>query len=79
MSELPLNAYYVEVNAVRALLQVAGGGPPLLLLHGLGCSSHYFQTLQRLLATDFMVYTPDLPGHGHSEKLDDRMWQLSTL
>lgn len=79
MSELPSNAYYVEVNAVHTLLQVAGAGPPLLLLHGLGCSSRYFQALQRLLAADFTVYTPDLPGHGHSEKPDDRLSQLSTL
>ena len=79
LPEPPATACYVEVTAVHARLRVAGVGPPLLLLHGLGCSSRYFQPLQRLLATDFTVYSPDLPGHGHSEKPVDRRWQLRAL
>ena len=79
MPELVSNTVCVEVTGVRALLRVAGSGPPLLLLHGLGCSSRYFLALQQLLATDFTVYIPDLPGHGQSARPDDRMTQLSAL
>ena len=79
LPEPPSTSFDVEVTAVHARLRVAGVGPPLLLLHGLGCSSRYFQPLQRLLATDFTVYSPDLPGHGHSEKPVDRLWQLRAL
>jgi pimeloyl-ACP methyl ester carboxylesterase len=69
----------MRVDAVNIVLRIAGSGPPLLLLHGLGCSSQYFHVLQRLLAADFTVYAPDLPGHGRSEKPAHRMWQLSEL
>lgn len=69
----------VHVDGLCAALQVHGSGPPLLLLHGLGCSSRYFGQLQRMLAADFTIYTPDLPGHGRSEKPDGRIWQLREL
>lgn len=70
---------YVRVDGLCAALDVCGSGPPLLLIHGLGCSGRYFRQLQRLLAADFTIYTPDLPGHGRSQKPDDRMWQLHEL
>ena len=43
-----------------------GSGPALLLLHGTGASSHSFRDLMPLLAKDFTVVAPDLPGHAFS-------------
>ncbi|MCG7598774.1 alpha/beta hydrolase [Halomonas sp. McH1-25] len=39
---------------------------PVVCVHGLGVSSRYFQPLMRHLAEAYDVYSPDLPGHGHS-------------
>lgn len=41
----------------------------LLLLHGTGASLHSWQGLMPLLAEDFAVLAPDLPGHGQSSGL----------
>lgn len=38
--------------------------PKVLLLHGTGASSHSYRDLLPLLAADFHVLVPDLPGHG---------------
>jgi pimeloyl-ACP methyl ester carboxylesterase len=40
--------------------------PPVVLVHGLGVSGAYFVPAAQLLAADFAVYVPDLPGHGLS-------------
>ncbi|MEM0944511.1 MAG: alpha/beta fold hydrolase BchO [Pseudomonadota bacterium] len=45
-------------------LQEMGSGPRLLLLHGAGGASHSWRDLMPLLAEDFRVAAPDLPGHG---------------
>lgn len=50
-----------------------------MLLHGLGCSGRYFRALEGQLTTTHTVITPDLPGHGASEKPMDRMWHLVEL
>lgn len=49
---------------------VAGGGPPLLMLHGIyaGASSHEFRRNIAALSEDFTVYAPDLLGCGRSER-----------
>lgn len=41
---------------------------PVVLVHGLGMSSRYMAPLGRHLAADFLVFAPDLPGFGLSEK-----------
>jgi len=47
---------------------VAGSGPPLLLLHGIGagCSSHEWASVLPELCQHFRVYAFDLPGFGKS-------------
>ncbi|MCX8005966.1 MAG: alpha/beta fold hydrolase [Burkholderiaceae bacterium] len=54
---------------VRWHVQVRGAGPPLLLLHGTGASSHSWAPLLTLLARRFTVVAPDLPGHAFSSAL----------
>ncbi len=43
-----------------------GAGPPLLLIHGTGASTHSWAGLAPLLAGQFTVVAVDLPGHGFS-------------
>jgi magnesium chelatase accessory protein len=47
-------------------VQVAGQGPPLLLLHGSGASAHSWAGLLPALAAHATVVAPDLPGHGYT-------------
>jgi magnesium chelatase accessory protein len=41
-----------------------GSGPTLLLVHGTGAATHSWRALTPLLARQFTVVAPDLPGHG---------------
>lgn len=47
-------------------LQQMGQGQTLVLLHGAGAATHSWGALAPLLAQDFHVVAPDLPGHGFS-------------
>src|SRR5919202_1010144 len=47
---------------------VPGGTPAVVLVHGLGVSSRYMVPTARLLAPEYHVYAPDLPGFGKSAK-----------
>lgn len=42
--------------------------PEIILVHGLGVSSAYMMPTAEVLASDFKVYVPDLPGFGKSSK-----------
>ncbi len=44
----------------------AGRGKPLVLLHGWAMSAAVFREIVDLLAADFRLLVPDLPGHGKS-------------
>ena len=55
---------FVEAGGISWHVQEAGAGEPLLLLHGTGASTHSFRDLLPILARDFRVIAPDLPGHG---------------
>ena len=54
----------------RLAVWVAGTGPPLVAIHGLGGSGRYWQELAALLADRYTVVAPDLGGFGHSDKPD---------
>jgi 2-hydroxy-6-oxonona-2,4-dienedioate hydrolase len=54
------------VHSTRAA--PAAGGPPLVLVHGLGVSSRYLLPTARVLASRFDVHAVDLPGSGRSER-----------
>ncbi len=57
---------FVQAGGVRFHVQVMGDGPVVLLLHGAGAATHSWRDLAPLLAQDFTVVAPDLPGHGFS-------------
>lgn len=48
-------------------VQEFGAGPPLLLLHGTGASTHSWRDVAPLLAQRFNVIALDAPGHGFTE------------
>lgn len=56
----------VETGDISWHVQVAGQGPVLLLLHGTGSATHSWRELLPLLARQFTVVAPDLPGHGYT-------------
>jgi magnesium chelatase accessory protein len=56
----------VDAGGIVWHVQISGAGPPILLVHGTGASSHSFRKLTPLLARHFTVVTPDLPGHAYS-------------
>ncbi|MFM9852926.1 MAG: alpha/beta fold hydrolase BchO [Sphingomonadaceae bacterium] len=57
---------FVDAGGIRFHVQVAGSGPVILLLHGTGAATHSWRDMLPLLAQDFTVIAPDLPGHGFS-------------
>lgn len=69
----PLSSVTSEVEGLRIHARVGvGEAPPgrmpVVLVHGLSISSAYMVPVAELLARDFPVYAPDLPGFGRSEK-----------
>ncbi|KQU47379.1 alpha/beta hydrolase [Sphingomonas sp. Leaf339] len=55
---------FVDAGHLRWHVQTWGDGPVLLLLHGTGAATHSWRALAPLLAADFTIIAPDLPGHG---------------
>jgi len=56
------------IHGHRRAYRMAGSGPALLLLHGIGDSSVGWEPLMADLAEDYTVIAPDLLGHGQSDK-----------
>jgi len=55
---------FIAAGGVLWHVQIMGMGPPLLLIHGAGAATHSWRDVAPLLARDFTVIAPDLPGHG---------------
>ncbi|HLX95315.1 MAG TPA: alpha/beta hydrolase [Verrucomicrobiae bacterium] len=54
-------------DEVKLHFEVSGSGDiPLICTHGWACNGGQFAGLSRLLARDFRIFQPDLPGHGQS-------------
>ncbi|KAB1906710.1 alpha/beta fold hydrolase [Micromonospora sp. AMSO31t] len=62
----------VTVAGRRMRCRIAGDGPPVVLVHGIGRTLEDFSAVQEALARDHRVLAMDLPGHGGSAPLDDR-------
>jgi len=56
------------VHGYQRAYRMAGDGPPLLLIHGIGDSSRTWSEVMPLLARKHLVIAPDLLGHGASDK-----------
>jgi pimeloyl-ACP methyl ester carboxylesterase len=59
---------YLELEGSWIRYAVAGGGPPVLLVHGWLSSSRVWERLAGRLAQRFTVYSLDLAGFGESDK-----------
>jgi magnesium chelatase accessory protein len=55
---------FVTAAGLRWHVQIMGSGPAVLLLHGSGAATHSWRDMAPILARDFTVVAPDLPGHG---------------
>ena len=56
------------IHGYRRAFRIAGSGPAILLIHGIGDNSSTWDTVQSKLAQRFTVIVPDLLGHGKSDK-----------
>ncbi len=56
------------VHGYRRAFRVAGAGPALVLVHGIGDSSATWDPVLPALARRHLVIAPDLLGHGSSDK-----------
>ena len=56
----------LETSRGTIAVRVAGSGPRLLQIHGVGTGCRNFDLLTPLLTTDFEVFDIDLPGYGDS-------------
>ncbi|MGB5413923.1 MAG: alpha/beta fold hydrolase [Polyangiales bacterium] len=59
---------YRTIHGYRRAFVLAGQGPALLLIHGIGDSSESWRDLIPTLARNHTVIAPDLLGHGESDK-----------
>jgi haloalkane dehalogenase len=63
---------YVSIGGSRVAYRRAGGGPPLLLIHGWPFDGSTFLGIVEVLSRHFTCYLPDTPGLGASQ------WSEST-
>lgn len=66
--ELTPRLDFRTIHGYRRAFRIAGSGPVLLLIHGIGDNSTAWSTVQSKLAQRFTVIAPDLLGHGQSDK-----------
>jgi pimeloyl-ACP methyl ester carboxylesterase len=59
---------YRTIHGYRRAFRIAGSGPALLLIHGVGDDSTAWEPVHAKLAQRFTVIAPDLLGHGESDK-----------
>lgn len=59
---------FVQLHGHRIAYRRCGNGPALLLIHGLAGSSSTWADVLPQLSEQFTVVSPDLPGHGDSDK-----------
>ncbi len=62
----------VEALGIRTSYYYAGekDKPAVILLHGMSTSADSFRELMHLLADDFHLIAPDIPGFGYSENTE---------
>lgn len=66
--ELTPTLQFRTIHGYRRAYRIAGSGPAILLIHGIGDNSTTWDTVQTTLAQRYTVIAPDLLGHGQSDK-----------
>jgi 3-oxoadipate enol-lactonase len=62
-----VDEYFETEDGARIFYEVAGNGPPMLLLHGYPLSGALFARVRDTLQGDHTVLTVDYRGYGLSE------------
>lgn len=57
---------YANVNGTHLYYEIAGAGDPVVLLHGLGADTRYWQVVFDTLAQQYQVVRYDMRGFGRS-------------
>jgi magnesium chelatase accessory protein len=70
---------FVRANGIHWHVQDMGQGPVLLLIHGTGGATHSWRGLLPILAGQFRVVAPDLPGHGFTSPVPFRRMSLPSM
>jgi pimeloyl-ACP methyl ester carboxylesterase len=76
------NLQHFEADDGQAIpVRVLGSGdpPPIVLVHGLGCSHRHWMPVARRLGKRHRVLAWDARGHGHCQPLPDRPITLARL
>ncbi|GAA3697250.1 alpha/beta hydrolase [Gordonia hankookensis] len=68
VSDTQIRVEYLTIHGYRRAYRIAGSGPALLLIHGIGDNSSTWDDVIPTLAQHYTVIAPDLLGHGKSEK-----------
>jgi pimeloyl-ACP methyl ester carboxylesterase len=66
--EVTPSLQFRTIHGYRRAFRIAGSGPAILLIHGIGDNSTTWNTVQAKLAQRFTVIAVDLLGHGQSDK-----------
>jgi pimeloyl-ACP methyl ester carboxylesterase len=66
--EVSPSLQFRTIHGYRRAFRIAGSGPVILLIHGIGDNSTTWTTVQSKLAQRFTVIAVDLLGHGQSDK-----------
>jgi pimeloyl-ACP methyl ester carboxylesterase len=66
--EVTPSLQFRTIHGYRRAFRVAGSGPVILLIHGIGDNSTTWAAVQAKLAQRFTVIAVDLLGHGQSDK-----------
>lgn len=68
VSDAEVRIEYHTIHGYRRAYRIAGSGPALLLIHGIGDNSSTWNEVIPMLAQHYTVIAPDLLGHGKSDK-----------
>ena len=66
--EVAPSLQFRTIHGYRRAFRIAGSGPAMLLIHGVGDNSTTWNSVHSKLAQRFTVIAPDLLGHGESDK-----------
>lgn len=61
----------LNISDLNTFYRHGGAGKPVVLLHGVPGASYLWRKIIPLLAADFAVYAPDMPGFGSSDTPSD--------
>ncbi|NOY38007.1 MAG: alpha/beta hydrolase [Chlorobi bacterium] len=63
---------YWVTQGKKLFYRIEGAGLPVVLLHGYLESNEIWQGFDQLLSGQYKLLIPDLPGHGRSDRIDEK-------